>query len=163
MGIQSGARFPARSADPLPTSLYGHFTQAINRNRPIGLIQGRDASTHVRRHQAFALAPVWSWMTSCDVASVFGREALVPGSRADRAIRGRDIRAAGGVRGGPWRQVTAEVGAEQSGVGVGDKVAAAAGGVVRAPGFAARARIARFARAISARQAADDCLARDYP
>jgi len=35
IGIQPGARFPARSADALPTTLYGHFTQAINRNRPI--------------------------------------------------------------------------------------------------------------------------------
>jgi len=37
MGIQSGARFPARSADALPATLYGHFTQAIYRNRPISL------------------------------------------------------------------------------------------------------------------------------
>ena len=35
MGIQPGARFPARSADALPATLYGHFTQAIYRNRPI--------------------------------------------------------------------------------------------------------------------------------
>ena len=36
MGIQPGARFPARSADALPATLYGHFTQAIYRKRPIG-------------------------------------------------------------------------------------------------------------------------------
>ena len=35
IGIQPDARFPARSADILPTTLYGHFTQAIYRNRPI--------------------------------------------------------------------------------------------------------------------------------
>jgi hypothetical protein len=35
MGIQPGARFPTRSADALTTTLYGHFTQAIYRNRPI--------------------------------------------------------------------------------------------------------------------------------
>jgi len=35
MGIQPCARFPARGADALPETLYGHFTQAIYRNRPI--------------------------------------------------------------------------------------------------------------------------------
>jgi len=35
MGIQPGARFPARSADALSATLHGHFTQAIYRNRPI--------------------------------------------------------------------------------------------------------------------------------
>jgi hypothetical protein len=35
MGIQLGARFPAPSAGPLPATLYGHFTQAIYRDRPI--------------------------------------------------------------------------------------------------------------------------------
>jgi len=35
MGIQRDARFPARSADALPATLYGQFTQAIYRNRPI--------------------------------------------------------------------------------------------------------------------------------
>ena len=35
MGIPSGAWFPARSADALPATLYGHFTQAMYRNRPI--------------------------------------------------------------------------------------------------------------------------------
>jgi hypothetical protein len=35
MGIEPGARFPARSADPLPATLYGHFTRAVYRNRPI--------------------------------------------------------------------------------------------------------------------------------
>jgi len=41
MGIQPDTRFPARSADAFPTTLYGHFTQAIYRNRPIetGLTQ----------------------------------------------------------------------------------------------------------------------------
>jgi hypothetical protein len=34
MGIQPGARFSVRSADALPATLYGHFTQAIYRNRP---------------------------------------------------------------------------------------------------------------------------------
>jgi len=37
MGISPGARFPERSADALPVTLYGHFTQAIYRNRPIEL------------------------------------------------------------------------------------------------------------------------------
>jgi len=36
MGIQPGDHFPARSADALPATLYGHFTQAIYRNRPVG-------------------------------------------------------------------------------------------------------------------------------
>jgi len=31
IGIQPGACFPARSADALPATLYGHFTQAIYR------------------------------------------------------------------------------------------------------------------------------------
>ena len=35
MGIQPGARCPARSADALPATLYGQFTQAMFRNRPI--------------------------------------------------------------------------------------------------------------------------------
>jgi hypothetical protein len=35
MGIQSGACFPARSADALPATLYRHFTQVIYRNRQI--------------------------------------------------------------------------------------------------------------------------------
>jgi len=35
MGIQPGARFPARSADALPATLYGHFTQVMYQNRPI--------------------------------------------------------------------------------------------------------------------------------
>jgi hypothetical protein len=35
MGIQPDARSPARSADALPVTLYGHFTQAIYRYRPI--------------------------------------------------------------------------------------------------------------------------------
>jgi len=51
MGIQPGARFPARSTDALPATLYGHFTQAIYRNRP----------TRNPR--------VLSYMTSYDVAS----------------------------------------------------------------------------------------------
>jgi hypothetical protein len=34
MGIQPGARFPARSADALLATLYAHFTEAIYRNRP---------------------------------------------------------------------------------------------------------------------------------
>jgi hypothetical protein len=33
MGIQRDAWFPAQSADALPATLYGHFTQAIYRNR----------------------------------------------------------------------------------------------------------------------------------
>jgi hypothetical protein len=35
MGIQPDARSPARSADALPATLYGHFNQAMYRNRPI--------------------------------------------------------------------------------------------------------------------------------
>ena len=35
MGIQPSARFSPRSADALPTTLYGHSTQAIYRNLPI--------------------------------------------------------------------------------------------------------------------------------
>jgi hypothetical protein len=35
MGIQPDAHFPARSADALPATLYGYFTQAIYRNRPV--------------------------------------------------------------------------------------------------------------------------------
>ena len=34
MGIQPGARFHARSTNPLPATLYGHFTWVIYRNRP---------------------------------------------------------------------------------------------------------------------------------
>jgi hypothetical protein len=35
MGIPAGARFVAQSADALPATLYGHFTQTIYSNRPI--------------------------------------------------------------------------------------------------------------------------------
>jgi hypothetical protein len=35
MGIQPGARFPARSADALTAALYGHPSKAIYRYRPI--------------------------------------------------------------------------------------------------------------------------------
>jgi hypothetical protein len=35
VGIQPGGRFPARSADALPATLYGHCTQAINRKQPV--------------------------------------------------------------------------------------------------------------------------------
>ena len=35
MGIQPGARCHTRSADALSATLYGHYTQAIYRNRPI--------------------------------------------------------------------------------------------------------------------------------
>jgi len=35
MGIQHGARSPARSADAWSATPYGHFTKAIYRNRPI--------------------------------------------------------------------------------------------------------------------------------
>jgi hypothetical protein len=41
MGIQSGARFPARSADAVPATLHGHFTQATYRNRPIACASHR--------------------------------------------------------------------------------------------------------------------------
>jgi len=47
MGILPGARFPARSADALPSSLYGQFTQAIYRNRPIPLALHQLAITHL--------------------------------------------------------------------------------------------------------------------
>jgi len=40
MGIHPGARFPGRSADTLSATLYGHFTQAIYRNRPTELKKG---------------------------------------------------------------------------------------------------------------------------
>jgi hypothetical protein len=35
MGIRPGARFPARSADALPATLYWLFAQAMYRNRPV--------------------------------------------------------------------------------------------------------------------------------
>jgi hypothetical protein len=35
MGIQPGVRFPARSADALSVTLYGHFTQTMYRKQPI--------------------------------------------------------------------------------------------------------------------------------
>jgi len=43
MGVQHDARLLARRADALPATLYGHFTQAIYRNRPIDrhFIDGR--------------------------------------------------------------------------------------------------------------------------
>jgi hypothetical protein len=47
MGIKPGDRFPARSADALPATLYGHFTQAIYRNRPIPVARRNQA---VREH-----------------------------------------------------------------------------------------------------------------
>ena len=39
MGIQPDARFPVRSADALPATLYGHFIQVMYRNRPIDPIK----------------------------------------------------------------------------------------------------------------------------
>jgi hypothetical protein len=44
MGIQPGARFPARSTDALPATMYGHFTRAIYRNRPIHVLSQVAAS-----------------------------------------------------------------------------------------------------------------------
>jgi len=44
MSIQPDARFPVWSAGALPATLYGHFTQAIYRSRPIapeGLTRAR--------------------------------------------------------------------------------------------------------------------------
>jgi hypothetical protein len=69
MGIQPGARCPARSADALPATLYGHFAQAIYRNRPISSVtrlrqtlqgvDGREDLRGVRRglHVAKAQGP----------------------------------------------------------------------------------------------------------
>jgi hypothetical protein len=37
MGNHPCARIPAPSDDALPATLYGHFTQAIHRNRPVAL------------------------------------------------------------------------------------------------------------------------------
>jgi hypothetical protein len=45
MGVQPDARFPARSAAALPATVYGHFTQAIYRIRPI---DGRCCNTMTR-------------------------------------------------------------------------------------------------------------------
>jgi len=45
MGVQPGARFPARSVDALPATLHEHFTQAMYRNWPIWL----DTPTHILR------------------------------------------------------------------------------------------------------------------
>jgi len=68
MGTQPDARFPARSADALPATLYRHFTPAIYRNRPI-------AKNVLRR----VLHPhLWSRMPAFDVLSTFCR-ALVDG------------------------------------------------------------------------------------
>jgi len=57
MGIQPGARFPARSADALLATLYGHFIQAIYRNRPITPLPacGCEASSS----ETFSRAPGW--------------------------------------------------------------------------------------------------------
>jgi len=47
MGIQHGARFPARSADALPITLYGHFAKAIYR---IGLSEASAAAVVLLEH-----------------------------------------------------------------------------------------------------------------
>ena len=47
VGIQPDARFPARSADALPATLYGHFTQAIYRNRGIEQADAREDQPHL--------------------------------------------------------------------------------------------------------------------
>jgi hypothetical protein len=52
MGIQPESpdtRLPARSADALPATLYGHFIQAIYRNRPIKPVERTGGGESDRR------------------------------------------------------------------------------------------------------------------
>jgi hypothetical protein len=56
-GIQPGARFPARSADALPATVYGHFTEATYRNRPIAVDRGRILGLN----NPLALSPSVEW------------------------------------------------------------------------------------------------------
>jgi hypothetical protein len=73
MGIQPGARVPARSADALSATLYGHFTQAIYRNRPIAIARhdiGCHLSEETRVRNDYVTSnmvpgPAWAiWRTS---------------------------------------------------------------------------------------------------
>jgi hypothetical protein len=53
MGIQPVARFPARSADAWPATLYGLFTQAIYLSRPIEApAQRQTLSDLAAKHEA---------------------------------------------------------------------------------------------------------------
>ena len=64
-GIQPGARFPARSADALLATLYGHFTQAIHRNRPI--------TSNALSTRSFQLNGRWNDVAStvCQAAGIY--------------------------------------------------------------------------------------------
>jgi hypothetical protein len=53
MGIQPGARFPALSTNALPATLYGHFTQAMYRNRLFPAILAGPTDTKVVNMTAF--------------------------------------------------------------------------------------------------------------
>jgi hypothetical protein len=68
MGIKASTRFHARSADALPASLYGHFTQAIYRNRPIAAPY-LDAAHHVPGHGLVDLLGVRQVQAAHDAAA----------------------------------------------------------------------------------------------
>jgi hypothetical protein len=72
MGIQPGARFSARSADAFPATLYGHFTQAIYRNRPILLTFIEHQGTHmVSSNQPSSQSPA-ARLKVLTLISIFG-------------------------------------------------------------------------------------------
>jgi hypothetical protein len=88
MRIQPYARFPVLSADALPATLYGHFTQAIYRDRPISvtLDLGGDDPWWAATRTVFA--------NSYDVAAWETKRAT-PGSGGGGGGVPREVRVAG--------------------------------------------------------------------
>jgi len=76
---QPGARFPARSADALSATLYGHFTQAIYRNRHI---VPREGPVYWRGHAALG---------QVQPAAVCGGVGAAADQRVDRRGDGRAV------------------------------------------------------------------------
>jgi len=77
VGNQPGARFPAQSADALPATLYGHFTQAIYGNRPIATCDTTARSDRRGRAVTIPVVVLCSrehvhWTAHKDVHRAFG-------------------------------------------------------------------------------------------
>jgi len=97
MGIQPGVRFPPRSADALPTTLYGHFTQAIYRNLPITRGPGPTTSS-ARLLDARFLGRMTSYNEASNLC-----QALDDGGHGGAVGAAQALRLQAGVRGGGGR------------------------------------------------------------
>jgi hypothetical protein len=102
MGMQPGARCPARSADALPATLYGYCTQAIYRNRPIRnqdskavhriLVSSAETGAFNTTRVSTCTAPLCAWRLAASAAP--SRRARGPGRKCSN-LRG-------------WRQLNQE-------------------------------------------------------